>query len=73
MMIMPNTDSAPLLHRISVVAERLDQSEMTVKRLIANGILPKVKVGRSVRVRASDLEAYVNSLTDEPTPIRKSS
>ena len=70
---MPIADpSAPLLYRIPVVAERLDQSVPTVKRLIASGVLKKVKVGRSVRVRASDLEAYVNSLTDDPTPIRKS-
>jgi len=54
-------------------AEHLGISVLTLKRIIANGDLKKVKIGSRVFIRASDLNAYIESLTDDPTPIRKSS
>jgi excisionase family DNA binding protein len=42
------------------VAEQLRVSTMTVYRLIRRGELPAVRVGRNYRVRARDLETYLD-------------
>lgn len=39
------------------VANRLALAPITVRRLIASGRLPAVRLGRCVRVREGDLEA----------------
>jgi excisionase family DNA binding protein len=46
-------------------AERLGVSTRTVERLVAAGRLPLVHVERAARLRVSDLEAFVNGLTDD--------
>jgi len=46
------------------VAERLSVSVRTIERLVATGRLPQVHVEHSARFRVTDLEAYVNSLTE---------
>jgi excisionase family DNA binding protein len=46
------------------VAERLSVSVRTIERLVATGRLPQVYVEHSARFRVTDLEAYVNSLTE---------
>lgn len=57
-----------LLLDLDAVAERLSVSRSTVKRLIAGGDLPAVKVTNSTRVRRRDLEQYVQDLpTDRRT------
>jgi excisionase family DNA binding protein len=56
-----------LLARIPQVAAMLDVSADTVKRLIRSGELPTVKVAGARRVRCSDLEAYVERLTQQET------
>jgi len=43
------------------VAESLDISPTTVKRLIDRGQLNGVRVGRQIRVSVEDLLRYVNS------------
>jgi excisionase family DNA binding protein len=48
------------LLRIPQVAEGLDVSTRTVRRLIAKGELVACRLGRSVRVHPEDLAAYVN-------------
>jgi excisionase family DNA binding protein len=61
----------PMLLTIPEAAEALRLSVPTTERLIARGALRKVKQGRRVFVRPGDLYEYVESLTDDPTPIRK--
>jgi excisionase family DNA binding protein len=45
---------------VTEVAAALRVSNMTVHRLISAGDLSAVKVGRSVRLRADDVEAYLS-------------
>jgi excisionase family DNA binding protein len=53
-----------LLVSKSEAAERLGVSVRTIERLVATGRLLQVNVERLARFRVSDLEAYVNSLTE---------
>ena len=53
-----------LLVRKSEAAERLGVSVRTIERLVATRQLPQLNVERLARFRVSDLEAYVNSLTE---------
>jgi excisionase family DNA binding protein len=55
-LLLTKRDASALL-RVSV---------RTVERLIASGSLRTVTVSASPRIRRSDLEAYVNSLTTAP-------
>jgi excisionase family DNA binding protein len=41
------------------VADRLNISLRTVRRLIKNGMLPIVRIGRSVRIRPEALAALI--------------
>lgn len=41
------------------VAERLAVSRMTIYRLIHTGELPAHRVGRSIRIRERDFDAYL--------------
>lgn len=43
------------------VADHMRVSSMTVYRLIKGGDLPAVRVGRSFRVSASDVDAYLSA------------
>ena len=50
---------------VSQVAEYLQISEKTVRRLIANGELTASKVGgRSWRIKETDIEQYLNENTN---------
>lgn len=50
---------------IAEVAAMMRVSKMTVYRLVHNGELPAVRVGRSFRVREADANAYLeNSFYD---------
>ncbi|MGB8652858.1 MAG: helix-turn-helix domain-containing protein [Mycobacteriales bacterium] len=51
-----------LLLRLDDVVELLALSRSTVQRLIVNGLLPSVAVGRSRRVARSQLEQFVADL-----------
>jgi excisionase family DNA binding protein len=46
------------------VAERLRVSERTVRRLIATGSLRVCRIGRGVRIRRADLEAFLRRRRD---------
>lgn len=54
----PNGDR---LHTVAEVAEHMRVSNMTVYRLIKFGAMPAVRVGKSYRIRQSDLNAYLDS------------
>jgi excisionase family DNA binding protein len=51
------------------VADQLRVSTMTIYRLIRRGELPAVRVGRNYRVRASDLETYLDDQVVDPASI----
>jgi len=51
-------DSGRLL-RIEAVAKRLSVSRSMAWKLIDSGALRSVRIGRAVRVRPADLEAYL--------------
>jgi excisionase family DNA binding protein len=63
---------APVPERLLVTkgeaAERLGVSVRTVERLVATGQLRQVHVERLARFRVSDLEAYVDSLSEDRAP-----
>jgi len=54
----PRASREPLL-TATAVAERLNISLRSVRRMIADGRLPFVRIGRSVRVRLEALEALI--------------
>jgi excisionase family DNA binding protein len=56
----------PLLLKKKQVAAALNVSERQVGYLLARRLLKQVKIGRSTRVRATDLAAYVASLRVTP-------
>lgn len=58
--------SAPPLLTVAEVADLFRVSSMTVYRLIRNGELPAVRVGRSYRVREDDLQSYLQSQVVDP-------
>jgi excisionase family DNA binding protein len=51
---------AARLLRIEDVADRLTVSRSMAWKLVAAGELRSVRIGRSVRVRPADLEAYLS-------------
>jgi excisionase family DNA binding protein len=51
------------------VAGQLRVSTMTVYRLIRRGDLPAVRVGRNYRVRAADLERYLETQVVDPASV----
>jgi excisionase family DNA binding protein len=48
------------LLRIEEVADRLSVSRSMAWKLIAHGEMRSVRIGRAVRVRPTDLEAYID-------------
>ncbi len=55
-----NQGLATRLLTVSEVAQALRVSNMTVYRLVSAGALPALRVGRSVRLRAEDVESYMS-------------
>lgn len=53
------SNEQPLLMRVNEVSHALGLSRGAVYALISEGSLPSVKIGRSRRVAAADLEAWV--------------
>lgn len=64
----PSPRHPPLLLRVPDVCEQLGLSRAAVQRLLTAGTVPSVTVGRSRRVRYSDLQQYVESLTAAGQP-----
>jgi excisionase family DNA binding protein len=52
-------DHGVRLLRVEQVADRLNVSRSFAWKLVAQGDLPSLRLGRAVRVRVSDLEAYL--------------
>ena len=55
----PDPDGSPPLETVAETAKNLNVSERTVWRLIADGDLPVVRFGGTVRVRPEDREAFI--------------
>lgn len=49
----------PRLLTLAEAADQLHVSERTVQRIIGRGELAIVRIGRQIRVRQADLDAYV--------------
>jgi len=58
--IMDTQNTIKLL-RLTEVAERLDVSMPTVRRLVKDGRIKSIRVGRVIRVRPIDLESYIQT------------
>lgn len=61
------TDRPPSdrLNRVEEAADRLSISRAHTYELIRTGELPSVKIGRSRRIRESDLVTFIAQLTDQ--------
>jgi len=49
----------PIVLSISQAAAYLGVSPDTVRRLIRGGTIPHARIGNSIRIRRTDLEAYI--------------
>ena len=56
--------TVPLAHRPRDIADLTGYSKPFVYKLIADGKIPAVRVGRSVRVMHADLVAFLESHRD---------
>ena len=56
---MPRNESESKFVTVAEVAGQLRVSNMTVYRLIQSGQLAAVRVGRSYRIRESDMDRYL--------------
>jgi excisionase family DNA binding protein len=54
-------DDRPALLTAPQVATSLQVSLRTIRRLIRSGALPVVRIGRTLRVRGADLEAFLKT------------
>ena len=51
--------------RFEEVQDRLSVSRSTLFRIVASGDLPSIKIGRSRRFLARDVDAYLPNLRDD--------
>ena len=56
---MPKNESESRFVTVAEVAGQLRVSNMTVYRLIQSGQLAAVRIGRSYRIRESDVDRYL--------------
>ena len=50
------------LIKIEDAAQQLQVSKSSVRRLISNGELPAVRIGKSVRIRSDDWDQFMTKL-----------
>ncbi len=55
----PTIKSGARFFTVAEVADLVRVSNMTVYRLIQHGELPAIRVGRSYRIRAEDVDAFL--------------
>jgi excisionase family DNA binding protein len=67
--VQPEASMAQQLLTVAEVAAQLRVSTMTIYRLIRSGELPAVRVGRNYRVRADELEAYLEGQVVDPATL----
>lgn len=66
---MTNGTQRPLVGLVDSVdaAKYLAIGERTFRRLVADGKIPRRRIGALVRYRVSDLDAFIESLSDSPS------
>ena len=57
-----STVTPPSLHKLAVVMARTGLSRYAVYRVINEGKLKTVKIGRSVRISEQELNRFINDL-----------
>jgi excisionase family DNA binding protein len=57
-----DTVTPPSLHKLAVVMARTGLSRSAVYRVINEGKLKTVKIGRSVRISEQELNRFINDL-----------
>ncbi|GEK86810.1 helix-turn-helix domain-containing protein [Microbacterium aerolatum] len=62
---MSKTIQEPLLYDVASAARAAGVSSRTIRRLIADGELPTVRVGLLVRIRLADLQSYIDAHRSE--------
>ncbi len=55
------------LLKLPEVAARLSASRSTIYRLMARGELPVVRIGRSLRFPATEIDRLINGTKGDPT------
>jgi len=55
-------DILPQLHTLGAVSARTSMSRSALYREIKSGRLPALKIGKSLRVSETDLQAFIGSL-----------
>ncbi len=55
----PSADAELKFRTVAEVAAMMRVSKMTVYRMLHNGEIPALRVGRSFRVRESDVDEYL--------------
>jgi excisionase family DNA binding protein len=60
------------LFTVNRVAESLTVSTRSVRRLLQTGALPHIRLGRAIRIRPEDLEAYTAGLAKGDSGISES-
>ncbi|GJF09609.1 hypothetical protein NGTWS0302_14260 [Mycolicibacterium cyprinidarum] len=65
---MPHNDTRPVRESVHTAAARGRVCARTVERAIAAGVLPAFKVGRAVRLRRADVDAWLTSEPVQPIP-----
>lgn len=61
-MALKNVGTLPRWLTTKEASELMAMHKQTVQRLCARGELKSVRVGRTYRIRAEDIEEYMNSL-----------
>lgn len=56
-----NDEKAPKLYKVAQAAKILEVSEKQVRRWIASGALPHVRINRLVRICEDDLQAFIQA------------
>ena len=57
-----STVTPPSLHKLAVVMARTGLSRSAVYRVINEGKLKTIKIGRSVRISEQELNRFINAL-----------
>lgn len=65
---MTSTPPPPILVGCKTAGQMLGISEVTTYRMVKDGTLPSVRVGRRILIRVADLEAFAGGLPHSVTP-----
>ncbi len=56
---------------VAELADLLSVTDITVRRMVIRGQIPAVRIGRAVRFRQEDVDAFLTSVRIQPTAVRK--